>query len=161
MSSLPAQAGSAPPRPPACPCCSRPVPPPLEPLPALVLGQLDVEGPASSRRLAGALHRRAADVRGALHELAAAGVVRLEQPTGSTRSQRWTVVSEARGRGWDAHGGTSGGEDGFAVAGAVVAALAALTGSGGWPRRLVLAAALAAALVLLGGLAAREGAARA
>lgn len=90
---------------PPCPGCGRPIPPPLPDLHTDVLALLDREGPASARRVAATLHRRPADVRAVLHELAANEIVVLEQPTGSTRSRRWqpTGASERQGRAWDAH----------------------------------------------------------
>lgn len=127
-----------------CPACSRPAPPPLLALPAAVLEQLDASGPCSARRLADRLHRRDAAVRAALHELAAAGVVRLEQPTRSPRSQRWAIVSEERGRAWDARETPSTRVEGLSLP------LAALVGSDGLGRLLGLAALglLAAAVVV-------------
>jgi hypothetical protein len=63
-------------RPPICPTWSRPVPPPLQALPAVVLQLLDELGPTSATRLAKRLHRRRASVLAALRELDAAGVAR-------------------------------------------------------------------------------------
>jgi len=135
-----------------CPACSRPIPPELTPLPALVLEQLDRDGPTSARQLAKQLGRRQVDVRNALHELRAAGLVVLEQPTNSARSQRWagTAAELLGGRAWDAHESGSEPPHGFADAGALVALLAALTSSGGWTRRLTLGVALGLLLVLVG-----------
>jgi predicted ArsR family transcriptional regulator len=131
-----------------CAACGRPLPPPLPDLPAELLDRLDRVGPTSARKLADALHRRDADVRAALHELADAGVVRLEQPTRSPRSRRWAATAEARGRAWDAH--ENGGE-GVAAVSSVLGGLAALVASDGLGRLLGLAAAaLFVAAVVLG-----------
>jgi hypothetical protein len=88
-----------------CQECQRPIPPGLPPLPELVLGELDRHGATSAEQVARRLRRRTADVRAAFHELADAGLVRLEQPTASPRSRRWALVGHENGRGraWDAH----------------------------------------------------------
>ncbi len=103
---------------PPCPGCGRPIPPPLLNLHADVLALLDREGPLSARRVAATLHRRAVDVRTVLHELAEEGLVLLEQPTGSPRSQRWqpTGAAARRGRAWGADDAATGRQDGVPAA---------------------------------------------
>jgi membrane-associated phospholipid phosphatase len=132
---------------PPCPTCSRPVPPPLLELPAVVLRALDELGPTSATKLAKRLHRRKASVLAALHELDAAGVATLSQPNAAAGSQRWATLQKPRGTHSEpssAAGWPSG--DGAAV----LAGIAALIAESALARRLAFAgfALLVAALVV-------------
>jgi hypothetical protein len=133
-----------------CEECGLPVPTEVESLAAQLVGELR-QGATSGRTLAGRLHRRRDDVMHALHELADAGIVALERPTRSRRSEQWSL--KVGGATWDPHGGASEVSRGSTPAITLVGLLAALVAA---PRpvwaRLVLGVGVGLALVALGSL---------
>ncbi len=134
--------------PPRCGGCGRPVPPPLPRLERLILDELDRRGPISGRELAITLRRRKATVLGTMRQLEAGGHV--YQVVGKHGLPAWATVARAEhGTGLEPADAAGAPADALRVIPQLVGAVAALAGSAGLPRRLIVGAAIGATVAVL------------
>lgn len=131
-----------------CGGCGRPVPPPRPRLERLIIDELDRCGPTSGRELAIRLRRRKQTVHDTMRQLEADG--HIHRVVGKHGLPAWaTVATIERGPGLDPADTAAQPADELHAIPHFVGAVAALAGSAGLPRHLILGAAVGATLASL------------